>query len=111
MFISNVYAQDLGNITPSVKLSASELIAAAVQIALAAAGLIFFAMLFMGGLKYLTAGGDEKAAASARATLTQAFIGLVIVVAAFLIAQLLFSIFKLEGLIRFTSPITPPGGP
>lgn len=78
-------------------LSLNDLVKNGVMIAIGIAGLIFFFMLIMGGLKYLNAGGDEKATASARGTLTSAFIGLVIIVAAFLIAQLLFTIFGLQG--------------
>lgn len=79
-------------------LSLNDLIKNGVTIAIAVAGLVFFFMLIFGGLKYLTSGGDEKAAAGARGTLTNAFIGLLIVVAAFLISQLLFTIFKLQGI-------------
>lgn len=71
-----------------------------VQLVYAVAGIAFFFMFILGGLRYLTAGGDEKAAASARATLTQAMIGLVIVVSAFLITQLLFTIFGIKGFIQ-----------
>lgn len=76
------------------------IISGLVQLVYAVAGIIFFFMFILGGLRYLLAGGDEKAAVSARATLTQAFIGLIIVVAAFLITQLLFSIFGIEGFIK-----------
>lgn len=78
-------------------LSLNDLVKNGVYIVVGIAGLIFFFMLILGGLKYLNSGGDEKATASARGTLTSAFIGLVIVVAAFLIAQLLFTIFGLQG--------------
>lgn len=76
-------------------------------VALAVAGLIFFAMLILGGFRYLTAGGDEKAAAEGQKTLTRAFIGLVIVVAAVLILQLVIAIFGLQG-VGVTGGITPP---
>ncbi len=115
MFIDKVYAQDLGKIDASslkVPTDIGKVIGSLIQLALAAAGLLFFAMLILGGFKYLTAGGDEKAAASARGTLTQAFIGLIIIVAAFLISQLLFKIFGLEGIIQLSGSngnnVTPP---
>lgn len=68
------------------------------QLILAAGGLVFFAMLILGGFKYLNAGGDEKAASSARQTLTQAFIGIIIIVASFVVADLIFNIFKVPGI-------------
>ena len=71
-----------------------------VQLVYAIAGITFFFMFIFGGIRYITAGGDEKAAMAARATLTQAVIGLVIVVAAFLITQLLFTLFGIKGFIQ-----------
>ena len=78
----------------------NEVIGRLVQLAFAVAGIAFFFMLVLGGIRYITAGGDEKAAASARNTLTQAVIGLIIVVAAFLVTQLLFSLFGIESFIN-----------
>ena len=78
----------------------NSIIGPAVNLILAAAGLIFFFMLIAGGFRYLSAGGDEKAAQEARKTLTNAFVGLIIVVASFLIAQLLFNLFGLSSLIQ-----------
>lgn len=43
------------------------------------AGFATFLYLLMGGFKYLTAGGDEKAVAEATKMMTSAVIGLVIV--------------------------------
>lgn len=73
------------------------LISNGVLLALALGGLIFFAMLIFGGFKYLTSAGDEKAMDSARRTLTGAFIGLVIIMASFLIFELLDNLFKIRG--------------
>ncbi len=51
------------------------------------AGLVFFAMLIVGGFKYLTSGGDPKKAASASSTLTTSIIGVVGVILAWLILK------------------------
>jgi hypothetical protein len=51
------------------------------------AGLVFFAMLIVGGFKYLTSGGDPKKAASASSTLTTSVIGIVGVIASWLILK------------------------
>ena len=90
----------VGNVdkTKIPAISLNDLVKNGVMIAIGIAGLIFFFMLILGGLKYLNSGGDEKAVASARGTLTSAFIGLVIIVAAFLISQLLFTVFGLQGI-------------
>lgn len=54
-----------------------------------AAGVAFFIMLLVGGYKFITSGGDPKAVGSARATLTYAVIGIILVVASWLILQLI----------------------
>lgn len=49
------------------------------------AGLALLAMLIVGGFKYMTAGGDPKASAAAKNTITYALLGMALVVAAYLI--------------------------
>jgi TRAP-type C4-dicarboxylate transport system permease small subunit len=49
------------------------------------AGLVFFAMLIVGGFKYLTSGGDPKKVASASSTITTAVIGVAGVIISWLI--------------------------
>lgn len=100
-----VNAQTIGTITSDDAPGIDQIITGVIQLALVAAGLLFFAMLIIGGLRYLTAGGDEKAVQEARRSLTNAFIGLIIIVAAFLIAELLFAVFGLESFIQVV-----PGG-
>jgi hypothetical protein len=58
-----------------------------VVFAMAAAALIFFFMLLWGGFRYLNAGGDPKNAEAARQTLTNAAVGLLIVVVSFVIIE------------------------
>lgn len=53
------------------------------------AGIAFFIMLLVGGFQFVTSGGDPKAAGQARSTLTYAVIGIILVVAAWLIIQLI----------------------
>lgn len=91
----------VGQINPGaigVPNNINDIVAGLVQLLIAVAGIVFFFMLLLGGLKYLGSGGDEKAAASARATLTQAFIGLVIVAGSIVVTGLIFSIFKIQGI-------------
>lgn len=74
------------------------------NIATSLAGLAVFIMLLVGGFKYLTSGGDPKAAQSARNTLTYAILGLVLVIAAWFILKFIaeftgveVTIFKIPG--------------
>ena len=52
-------------------------------------GLIFFALLVWGGIRYMLARGDEKATQAARGVLTNAVTGLLIVISAFAIITLI----------------------
>ncbi|MEK7527984.1 MAG: hypothetical protein AAB574_03130 [Patescibacteria group bacterium] len=49
------------------------------------AGLVFLFMFIAGGFKYLTSSNDEKAVAAASGTLTSAIIGLIGIIASWLI--------------------------
>lgn len=53
------------------------------------AGLAFFIMIVVGGYQFLTSGGDPKGVAQARTTLTYAILGIILVVAAWLILSLI----------------------
>ena len=54
-----------------------------------AAGIAFFVMFLVGGFQFLTAGGDPKAAGHARSTMTYAVIGVILVVASWIILNLI----------------------
>ena len=60
-------------------------------LALFGAALFFFAQVVIGGISWIGAGGDPKALDSARSRITNAVIGLVIVVAAFAISVIVTS--------------------
>ena len=56
------------------------------------AAVAFLIMLIVGGYQLLTSGGDPKAVAGARTTLTYAVIGIILVVASWLILLLIKNI-------------------
>lgn len=56
-----------------------------VAVTLGFAGIALFIMLLVGGLKYLTSGGDPKAVEEAQKTLTYAIGGLILIALSFLI--------------------------
>lgn len=75
------------------KLSDLELVFGnVVKIALAASGVVLFVLLIIGGLKYITSGGDPKAAEGAQKTITYAIGGLLLILASFLILELIRTI-------------------
>lgn len=64
--------------------------------AILVAGLASFAFLIFGGVRWLTSGGDPKAVEEAQRTITNAIIGLTIIVAAWLLARIIETIFGIS---------------
>ena len=67
-----------------------------VGIAASLAAMVFFIMLIVGGFQYLFSGGDAKKAEAAKGTLTAAFIGIVLIVGAYIILRVLESFTGLD---------------
>jgi len=109
-FAIPAYAADI-NITPETNstfggltsLTAGGIISGAISLVLVLVALVFFFILVIGGLKWITSGGDEKKVAAARAQITNALIGLVIVFAAWAIMSLLGTVFGIN-LTNLTIP-------
>ncbi len=59
------------------------------RLAFAVAGIFFFAQLLIGGIRWISAGGDSKAVDSARDRITNALIGLILVIAAYAIIRII----------------------
>jgi hypothetical protein len=55
------------------------------RVVIGISGVVLFVMLIIGGFKYLTSGGDPKAAESARKTITYSILGLVLIALSYLI--------------------------
>jgi hypothetical protein len=77
------------------------LVSAFVKLVLIVAALVFFFLLIVGGIQWMTSGGDKTATEAARGRITAALIGLVIVFAAWAIGSLInyffnVNIFNLE---------------
>ena len=77
-------------------LSISTLVSAAIQIILIVAAIIFFFILVLGGIKWITSGGDKGQTEAARNQITAALVGLVIVFAAWAIIQLIQTFFHVQ---------------
>ena len=60
-------------------------------------------MLVISGYKYLTSGGDQERAASAKSTMTYAIIGIVLLSVAYLIFALIYEITGVN-VLQFTWP-------
>jgi len=83
-----------------------ELLGNIVIAAMVIAGLMVFFYLIMGGIQYITSGGDKAQAEAARDRITYALIGLVIVVGSFAIIKLIEAFFGIN-IINFQLPSAP----
>ena len=64
-------------------------------------GVLLFIMLMVGGFKFLTSGGDQKQVEQARGTLTHAVAGLAILIASYVIIQLISTVTGAWGIESF----------
>ena len=65
------------------------------------AGIALFVMLLVGGFKFLFSAGDQKQLEEARGTITNAIMGLVVIVAAYLILRTIATFTGVTGLTNF----------
>ena len=65
----------------------TDLLTRVINILLALAGLVAVIFLIVGGFRYITAGGNEEAAESGKKTITNAIIGIVVIILAFVIVR------------------------
>ena len=88
-----------GNIVPNTIRpinNALNVVRGIVQFILIVAFIAAFVFLLIGGIRWIVAGGDEKAVAGARGTITAALIGLVIVLVAYAIIRLVEIFFNVN---------------
>lgn len=67
-----------------------------IRLLLAVAFIVAFIFLIIGGIRWILSGGDKAAAESARGTLTAAIIGLIIVLATWLIFTIIEQLFGIS---------------
>lgn len=90
---------------PPAKLDdIAKIISNIIKLLAPAAAVAFFVMLLFGGFKFMTSGGDPKAVGAARSTLTFAIIGIILVIASWLILVLVKNITGVD-----TTTINLPG--
>lgn len=97
-FVNRVYAQDIVIPTPEkVRITnIGQLISALVGTLLIIAALLAFLYLILGGISWITSGGDKAAMEAARNKITHAIVGLIIVGAAWAIMVLVQSFLGIE---------------
>jgi len=89
-----VFAQNIVPTELQGNLDIIQIVRAIIRFILLIAFVLAFIFLLLGGLRWITAGGDEKSVAGARGMITAALIGLVIVLLAFAIIKLVETFFN-----------------
>lgn len=72
--------------------SINDITAAVIQTILGVLGIIFIVLMFLSGFKWMTADGNEEQVTKAKTTITNLVIGLVLVLAAFIITYTFSSV-------------------
>ena len=72
-----------------------------IPLILGVAGIVLFLMLLLGGFKYITSGGDPKAAESARKTITYSIAGIILISAAYFIMLFIYALTSFQGCTIF----------
>ena len=83
------------------------IIQAALKVILVVAALVSFVYLVIGGIRWITSGGDKEGTAKAQSTITAALIGLIIVFAAWAIIRLLETFFNVRVFSLNIPGVTP----
>lgn len=108
--IAPAYAQEI-KLTPNdpkfnnlTQLNVAGIISGAISLIMLVVALVFFFILILGGLRWVTSEGDQKNVEAARNQITNALIGLAIVFAAWAILKLIGSIFGINIFEGFNIP-------
>ena len=94
--------------SPLANITVGSIISGAIQLILIVAALVFFFLLIIGGIRWMTAGGDKEKAGAARGQLTSALVGLAIVFAAWAIIRLIEVLFGVSIISGFEIPSFVP---
>jgi hypothetical protein len=94
-------AQALGSGPPAQLRQLSIPFFRVVSFAMAFAGIVLFVMLLIGGFKYITSGGDPKAAAAAQQTITYAIVGIIVIATSYLVLSLLSTFTGVPSILNF----------
>ncbi len=78
-----------------------------ISVIVALAGVALFIMFVVSGFSFLFSGGDPKKLEQARGTLTNAIVGLVVIVAAYLILRMIGVLSGYTDITKFTIYTTP----
>ena len=78
------------------ELTVPNIVSGAIRLILVVAALVAFVFLIIGGIRWVTSGGDKEKTTRAQQTLTAALVGLVIVFASWAIIKLIQTFFGIQ---------------
>jgi len=78
------------------ELTVPNIVSGAIRLILVVAALVAFVFLIIGGIRWVTSGGDKEKTTRAQQTLTAALVGLVIVFASWAIIKLIETFFGIQ---------------
>lgn len=93
----------LGEFSNAKDLRIEGMVSGFLKLILIVAGLAFFFILVVGGVKWILSGGDKAHTEGARNQITAALVGLVIVFSAWAITQLIYTFFGVN-ILELTIP-------
>jgi len=82
-----------------------ELIPSLVSLAFIAGAILFFFMLIVGAIQWITSGGDKAAIEGAKSKLTQALIGVIILFSVYAIIHVIENLFGVNILVLDIGPL------
>ena len=77
-------------------LTIGTVVSVAIKVLVVVAAVLFFLWLVLGGIKWITSGGDKNKTEEARQQITAALVGLVVVFSAWAIARLISILFGVD---------------
>ena len=77
-------------------LTIGTVVSVAIKVLVVIASVLFFLWLVLGGIKWITSGGDKNKTEEARQQITAALVGLVVVFSAWAIARLIDILFGVD---------------
>ena len=92
-----------GQFSDLANLTVPGIVSGAIRMLLVVSALVAFVFLIIGGIKWVTSGGDKEKTQGAQKTLTAALVGLVIVFAAWAIIRLIETFFGIQ-ILTLTIP-------
>lgn len=107
LLAQQIELQPTGEFAPLLDITIPSMISTGIRIVLIVAALIFFIVLLIGGIQWMTSGGDKAATEAARGKITAALIGLVIVFAGWAIIALIKTLWGVD-ILRLEIPSFQP---